>query len=412
MDPPHPNPTPSTAPAFVSPASLLWAHQLRREHNILVSRLDALEEALASYSAEVVASGEELRAELDRNVKEVESAIGGVKGEFEAVKAEVDGIKGEVAGIKEWKEVVDEREREEKKRREMDEEERKRAMGRSEARSGEVEKGFQEVWKDILPVAIPCSNPDLSDNDHFHSSSLPPIPQLHLQSEQLQQRRIPSTISGTPTITHLPSSAITRSSLPPKTPHDYSTILVPDSTAPAPAPPSSHPDHQADGAPALPTSPPQPLFSPITQPASGLGCVYPGVQNLRQGPSESLESYLSRGEMVLSGVPRREENRVVWALWQGVGDEKVKKGLGVELERAGWRWKVAKGFVDGLGGGLEEVGGKREKDTCSVRREKNVDGYGNGAVERRKKKAKKRRMIQLFGRLMTKGRGGLLCRTG
>ncbi|OJD14811.1 hypothetical protein AJ78_04867 [Emergomyces pasteurianus Ep9510] len=436
----HPSPNSSTAPTNFSPASLLWAHQLRREHNTLVSRLDALDEALASYSAEVVSSRDELRAELDKRVKKVESVVGGVRGEFEGFKGGIDGVKEEIRALKEWRGGIEEWKSEDREKREKDEGERKRDKEERETKSGEIERQFKEVLEGFralkelvedmrrereeqmereteigrerehtLPVTILRSNPDLSDNDDFRSSSLPPIPQLHFQSQQVQQRRIPSTISGTTTVTHLPSSTISHNSLPSKVPRDHSAILVPDSIAPAS--PSSRPDHKGEIVTAVPTSPPENPFSPIAQPAAGLGCEYPGDQNLRQGPSESLESYFSRGEVVLSGFPRREENRIVLALWEGVRDEKVKKGLEVELEREGWRWEVVRGFVDGLGGKRRE---NMERDECDARGEKNqsgcgnVIGVGNGAVEKRKKKMKKRRVIPVIWPVDEEGEGWLV----
>ncbi|OJD09448.1 hypothetical protein ACJ73_10306, partial [Blastomyces percursus] len=113
---PNPNPNPrrsTTSASSFSPTSLLWAHQLRREHNNIVSRLDALEAALASSSADVVARSGELKTELDRRVGEMGGVIGVVKGDIEVVKADIEALKG-------WKELVEKREREAVERRGRD----------------------------------------------------------------------------------------------------------------------------------------------------------------------------------------------------------------------------------------------------------------------------------------------------
>lgn len=107
-----------------------------------------------------------------------------------------------------------------------------------------------------------------------------------------------------------------------------------------------------------------------------------GVQSLHQGPSESLESYFARGETVLSTLPRREENRVVLAFWEGVGDDRVKRGLKEELEREGWRWEVVRGFMI-EGGSCIVV--KSKTSGCE-------NGSGAGGEKRKTQKKTKTKM--------------------
>ncbi|EGE77276.2 hypothetical protein BDDG_00213 [Blastomyces dermatitidis ATCC 18188] len=464
MDP-NPNPIPSTGTTsapFFSPTSLLWAHQLRREHNSLVSRLDALEAALASSSADGVARAGELKTELDRRVGEVGGVVGVVKEEIGVVKGEIETLKG-------WKGLVEERQREAVERREREEEElRREREGREEGR-GELERGLRDVLEGVrglkglveemrreraewiererererkrerekelntIPVAVPYSNPDLSDdNEPFRSSSLPPIPHL-LPSQQRPKHEVPSTISGTPTMTHLPSSTLTRSSLPPPQapPHNgYSAILVPDSTSPAP--PSLHPGQTiattAASATGFPTSPPRAACSLVTQPPGELEYENAeaeeqdnGVPILRQGPGESLESYLERGEAVLSRSPRIEAKRVVLAFWRGVDEEEVKRALGEELETWGQRWEVVRRFVGDLRGeGRGEGKGKRRKrdrDRCLDKAggEKDVGVCGNAAVEEKKSKnmkMRKRRAIPVIWPVDEEGEGWFVVQNG
>ncbi|PGH05432.1 hypothetical protein GX51_02956 [Blastomyces parvus] len=455
MDPnPKPNPSTSTtlAPVF-SPTSLLWAHQLRREHNTLVSRLDALEAVLASSSDDAVARVEELKVDLDKRVEELGGGVGTVKGELEGVKGGIEALKG-------WKALVEERQREEAERQERaEEEELRRERQEREEERRKLERGLRDVLEGVrglkglveemrrereaerererergkelntLPVAVPYSNPDFSDdNQPFRSSSLPPIPPHLLPSQQRCKHEPPSTISGTSTMTHLPSSTLTRSSLPPQAPHDGgSVILVPDSTPPAR--PSSHPDQTAaaNAANGFPTFPLQPSWSLITQPAGELECQNAEAEEeqdnefqiLPQGPSESLESYLERGEVVLSRCPGIEEKRVVLAFWRGVDEKRVRAMLQEELEKWGRRWVVVRRFVGDLGRESKGEGkGEKRKRDRSLDKAGGKKGVGicrDGAVEERKgknMKVRKRRAIPVIWPVDEEEEGWLVARNG
>ncbi|EDN07762.1 predicted protein [Histoplasma mississippiense (nom. inval.)] len=457
MDPiPNSDPNANTAPSLFSPASLLWAHQLRREHNTLVSRLDALEEALASSSAKAITTTEDLKSDLETRVKEVGDILGVAQGEVDMIKAGIEELMG-------WKEVFEQSQRDAVGKWERKEEEWRREGEKREEARQLVEGGLREILDGVrglkrvveemrrereqekekekerdkekemktLPYKATYLNlehSDDDDNEPFRSPSLPPI--LHApHSQQRQRHNVPSTISGTPTMTHLPSSTPTRSSLPPQAPPDgYSAILVPDSMPPAP--PSPHPDQTAAADCEFQTSPPRFPHSPIAQPSGNFEYANiekakeDEVQAPQQGPGETLESYMERCWVVLSRCPQGEERRVISTFWGGMEDGNAKGGLGEELERRGWKWEVVRQFVDSLSEGLGEEGkGKMEegglaetgkRDRCLVRGEGNVATGRNGAVEkkRRKAKVKKRRAIPVIWPVDEEGEGWLVVQNG
>lgn len=128
--------------------------------------------------------------------------------------------------------------------------------------------------------------------------------------------------------------------------------------------------------------------------------------------------------MVLSRCPRGEEKRVISTFWGAMEDGSVKGSLGEELERRGWKWEVVRQFVDSLSEGLGEQGkGKAEgeglaetgkRDRCLVRGERNVATSRNGAVKkkRRKAKVKKRRAIPVIWPVDEEGEGWLVVKNG
>ncbi|EEH37769.2 hypothetical protein PAAG_00690 [Paracoccidioides lutzii Pb01] len=438
---PNPNPNP---PATFSPTSLLWAHQLRREHNVLVSRLDALERTLTSTSAKLTTRTDALKDELGTRLTGLEGLVAVVQGGLDGARVDVKGIirdveevRGDVEGLEGWKGAVEGRERERDEREKVGEEGRRidveeREKGREMIEG--VEKGLREVMAEIKELKgiveelrrerdgkpeprqgkgkeeraphIPCSYPNLTtnfrdDTQQHRSSSLPPISSYHRYIHQHRQHQpMPSTISGTPTASHLPTSALTRSSPPPQshqpqTQPEYSAVLVPDSIPPAP-----------------PTSPTEPHLSLITHPSeklemeyeypmsagarerTGAGTIIP---TLRQRPSESLHSYLERGEAVLARFPRQEENRVVLAFWGGVRDGEFRGMLEEGLKTGGWRWEVVRGLIlEKTGRGVWE-----ERDRVCGISNNGVDSCGDIAVPRvgvrvvkkRKMKVKRRRRV-------------------
>lgn len=140
MDPvPNSNPNAkNTTPSLFSPASLLWAHQLRREHNTLVSRLDALEETLASSSAKAITTTEELKSDLETRVKEVGDVLGVTQGEVEMIKGGIEELNG-------WKEVFEQSQREAVGKWERKEEEWRREREKREEARQLVEGGLREI---------------------------------------------------------------------------------------------------------------------------------------------------------------------------------------------------------------------------------------------------------------------------
>ncbi|PGH15636.1 hypothetical protein AJ79_02229 [Helicocarpus griseus UAMH5409] len=435
------NPATTTTTSPFSPASLLWAHQLRREHTVLVSRLDSLEKALESSSAEAVSRVEVLKGELGKRLEGVEEGVRMVEGEMGNFKGLVGEIKGQAEGLAEFRGVVEgwqkeregweekEKQKEEERRREIEEGERKREGVETELREVVEEvRGLKEVVQELRAERqaererarerevekeregenpLPDPNPYLehTDNQLPRSSSLPPIPHHTCNRQQQPSHRLPSTISGTPTVSHLPTSTLTRSSLPPPppppplSPYELSedSILVPDSMPRQPSP--ELPYNRLAAPPEPPRSPPQPPYSAITH-NSALEHESPRVPCMFQGIDESVELYLARGEAVVAGFPRREENRVVLRFWEGLRDEVVKRGLEERLESEGWRWEVARGFVEGLNrrrvvkgnwdGGVFNSPGKIDASGCQ-----------NGstvttAIVKKRRRAKRRRFIPVI----------------
>ncbi|EEH19214.2 hypothetical protein PABG_01533 [Paracoccidioides brasiliensis Pb03] len=460
---PNPNPNP---PATFSPTSLLWAHQLRREHKVLVSRLDALEGTLTSTSAKLITRTDALKEELGTRLTGLEGLVTMVQGGLDGARVDVKGIirdveevRGDVEGLEGWKGAVEGRERERNEREKVSEEGRRRDV---EEREGgremieSVEKGLREVMTEIKELKgiveelrrgrdgegegegemkrereqemerereraphIPCPYPNLpthfrDDTQQHRSSSLPPITSYHRHIHQRRQHQpMPSTISGTPTASHLPTSALTRSSPPPQshqpqTQPEYSAVLVPDSIPPAP-----------------PTSPTEPHLSLIAHPSekldmeyeysmsagareqTGAGTVIP---TLRQRPSESLHSYLERGEAVLARFPRQEENRVVLAFWGGVRDVEFRRMLEEGLKTVGWRWEVVRGLILEK---TEREGWEERERVCGVSNN-GVNSCGDVAVPRvgvrvvkkRKTKVKRRRVIPVIWPVEQEGEEG------
>lgn len=98
------------------PASLLWTHQLRREHKALVARLDQLESKLASKD-----SGDAVQSLITR---------------LDGFEAQVGEMKGELGRVAEIRRLVEEL-RAWRDREEIERQERGRIMEEREVERGE-----------------------------------------------------------------------------------------------------------------------------------------------------------------------------------------------------------------------------------------------------------------------------------
>ncbi|KAK2800707.1 hypothetical protein FQN50_008017 [Emmonsiellopsis sp. PD_5] len=412
----------TTHPTTTEPTSLLWAHQLRREHTALVSNFDKLEELTSSSTERSEAAIAKLKDEVLGRLGKLEEALGIVQrdvGEFGDWKGRVEDrergrdIDRELAGEEEKERVEMERVRRDKERDDIlgsieglkgavdelgkergredivedikmlkgvvEEIKRERELEKQREREREEERERlerMELERHISPITSLL--PPSAQQPNRSSSPVQPAdlqPSRQIQTRQKFPSHFPSTISGTPTMSHLPTSSVTRSSPP----RDCSPLLVPDSHSLA-----------LDFDPSSLSS--DLVTAPPTVANADLKYMVP---EMRQGQSEYLTEYLSRGEEVLAGFPRREESRVVQAFWDGLGDSGVKKVMEQKLDEEGWRWEVVKEVVVNM---HESVDGL-SKDMPLPQQERDGGDRSllahDGAGEK-KRKTKKRRMIPLI----------------
>ncbi|KAK2770387.1 hypothetical protein FQN53_005552 [Emmonsiellopsis sp. PD_33] len=417
--------TTSTHPT-TEPASLLWAHQLRREHTALVSNFDKLEESTLSSTERAEAVIAKLKDEVLGRLGKLEQALGIVQKdvrEFGGWKEKVEDREDERDKDREFEEGEEKARREKEKelaevervRRDkerddilgsieglkgvvdglgrergredfiedikmlkgvVEEIKRERELEKQRERETEEERERMELERHISPITT--LEPPSAQQPNRSSSPVHPADLQHSRQIQTRQKfpsHFPSTISGTPTMSHLPTSSVTRSSPP----RDCSPLLVPDSHS-----------LELDLDPSSLSS--ALVNTPPNMPKADLKYMVP---DMRQGQSEHLTEYLSRGEDVLASFPRREESRIVQAFWDGLGDSWFKKAMEQKLDEEGWRWEVVKGVVANM---HESVDGL-SKDMPLPEQERDGGDRSllahDGAGEK-KRKTKKRRMIPVI----------------
>ncbi|PGH18158.1 hypothetical protein AJ80_04545 [Polytolypa hystricis UAMH7299] len=342
---------PSTAGDItMSPASLLWAHQLRREHKVLLSRLTALETSASASTDATISSFNSLTSRLEA----LETAIGDIRRDIERVKESVDTLKQghESCGA-----------------------EREQLRGKLEEEvkfKGDIlqeVKGLRETIDDLrMRIRMGTGPPvqDLAMTQVPKSSSLS-TGQRHLCRRQLTPDHItiPSTISGTPTVSQVHTP----------TPHG-SPLLVPDSLP--------LPTESATTQVQLPllSSPPS---TPTPERKDRL------LTTLRQG-SLSLSAYIALGESVVEEFQDPVAEDLVVAMFSdGLNDHKLQFALKKKLGQNGERWNVVRAFMKNEI--LRDNEGKRKRD-----------GREPGKASRKKKK--KRRVIPLVWPVEGEEEGG------
>lgn len=145
------------AGARVNPVALLWAHQLRREHKVLVGQITALEGLVGTVRADVGRNCGEFESVKDEvgyvrgEVGTVRSEVKSVMDEMQKVREELKTIREEIRGLgedrKKWKEEkMAEMEKERPETREELEEKFMTEVGRLRDEVEEMRRGIGEYF--------------------------------------------------------------------------------------------------------------------------------------------------------------------------------------------------------------------------------------------------------------------------
>ncbi|WEW60000.1 hypothetical protein PRK78_005482 [Emydomyces testavorans] len=330
----------------VSPASLLWAHQLRREHKALVEQIVALESSVEKGKKETSHVKENIAA-LHGTVQGLEKVIGEMRSEIAMLRYENAGVKSVAEGlVEEAKAAGEERTRWEEgvKRATL-------AMQESlEARLMEEVGRLREEVEEMKREAKSRPTPEILSRPRDLTLSVPPAAQPSPQGTNCAQHRayLPSTISGTPStrssrcVTRSASIELIPESFPLPPPGQFASVSAADFTQISSIIPSAR-QHSP-----CPPSNQAALARKQEQERED------SLQTLEQN-SLSLSRYLELGESVLSKYPRRrDEYRVVQAFWEGLSDSSDQKVIEARLECDGWSWEVLRVAVGDLMAEKEE----------------------------------------------------------
>ncbi|KAI1946146.1 hypothetical protein LOZ53_003207 [Ophidiomyces ophidiicola] len=310
----------------ITPAAILWAHQLRREHKALVEQIIKLEQSVAqvktdtdvvnerttSASGSVEGFGKFL-SEIKKQVEGLECKIAEVRAMVEVVTQEAKKIHEETRHLEEAAAIERLAWRENLEQRCMDK------IGKLRVEIEEIKRA-DEISRLPSSVSVP----------HIYSSPLVP--------PSAQRPPLPSTISATPSsfqprcITRPPSMELIPNSYPlPVMEHSTRACIECASQISTAWEPSQHSP-----------SPTARQQGPITDKDDNSPIL--NQHNL------SLLAYLELGETSLaSKFPRkRDESRVVQAFWEGMRDPSDKRTIEESLEQDGWSWSSLRAAVGAL----------------------------------------------------------------
>ncbi|KAL1954641.1 hypothetical protein VTO42DRAFT_882 [Malbranchea cinnamomea] len=329
--------------AEVSPTSLLWAHQLRREHKALVSRIDKLEGRLDSATDST-----------GSKIESVRTHVNGLDERFNEIMGEIREIRGLLDAVNVWREAEErDRQARAKNKREMEVEWKDNLKAEIRDEISALERMISELRERALlerggPLAF-----TLVARDYGTPPSAQPDQNTGRRNLDIE---IPSTISGTPTIARQNTK---ERCISPSNSDPCSGVFVPSTVRRGEASPILG---NAPPACEQPGGPPEPLKNESHTLLMGL------TQD-----ALSLQSYLQLGESVLAKFPRRrDESRVVEAFWEGLAEPNIKKSVEERLEKDGWTWKVIRESVNAMlpphemqkpeeQSGQEEVSRRRKK---------------------------------------------------
>ncbi|EEP82827.1 predicted protein [Uncinocarpus reesii 1704] len=378
--------TPTPDSTAISPISLLWAHQLRREHKALVGQITALETATDKAKTALRETNEKLAAAnasavgLERVVGDVRSEVAALKGEITAVRDTVDEF------VKKEKKVNEERRRWES---EMETE----RLAMRESRSlvdklvEEVRVLREEVEELRRQAAKPKRSPETPSRSRYSTASVPPAAQPSPRQAKRARRtaRVSSSIQGTPSSFHFrrvgrpPSLELIPESLSVR--HSESSVAAVD----------------VDLTQLSTMSPPASEYEPC--PVAAEQEYLPeadrelddAILALKQSDL-SLSEYLESGELILARFARkRDEFRVVQALWEGLSDAGERKIIEEKLDKDGWSWSVVQAAVRGLIKRKEEETEKKRDQG----RARALDDISKQGANETRKKHKRRRIIPI-----------------
>ncbi|EER25898.1 hypothetical protein D8B26_008222 [Coccidioides posadasii str. Silveira] len=323
----------------ILPASLLWAHQLRREHKALVGQITALESSVDKTKKEVCGLNGKAGV-VDKTIVSLEKAAGEMRDGMDVLRDDVSGVKAAVERLVEQR-ILD---WEERKRLE-EEAERERGMTRENRslmdRLMEEVRGLKEEVDELRKECVKSKRtPGSLPSQRYSTLSEPPAAQPSPKAPKRARKptRALSRISETPSsfrfrrIERPPSVELIRESLPlppaespaPMVDFDFTQI------SPISAPPSE--DF---------------LMGQQKQPSRGTKPEDP-IRSLKQN-ALSLSNYLELGRSVLAKFPRRrDESKVVQAFWDGFNDPNDQSIVELGLERDGWSWNALQGAVRDL----------------------------------------------------------------
>ncbi|KAL9113475.1 MAG: hypothetical protein Q9227_002516 [Pyrenula ochraceoflavens] len=296
---------------------LLWAYQLRKEHNDLLYRLDEVEKVANDAAAGQTQSTKETRSAIDTVAKQAQQEAANARERIVELQRRLDAQEAhyshQSAAVTDLKKVFEHRV-EALESRVFDLSDRNTNLEQQLQRALEILRQFESSESPKKRTGFNCAQLDdtASENEEVMESS----------SEEPTPKHKRHKVAKRPSSEVLMASAAEPNTLP-----EESLSMLPDYT---------------------------------TQ-----NLVQACLLELHQATYTSLKQYIDQGTETLNKLPRRKEGQVVDNFVAGMREAKDRKHFERALDKAGWTWENVLKIFEDISRQTAQTDGRKAVSTIS-----------------------------------------------